>query len=344
VILLDDFDVADQEARVVVGALIDAAGKKSIKTRKRGIAIVIASRDAPSRGTMHTACRLEPLNKNDAHCFLRSLLKSFTLPEPLLEEAVALSRGLPLHIRQIALALRREWGESRRIPTTAELPEIIPTGKGLSTRAWKRLDNEDREILEALAVLDRAVSTKDIAAATDLAERRVSQTLRRLSKIEVVSRLRSSRRYELTVDRDTADRLRDLPVKRLRDIHRRMSTVLKKRVETRRSHHAADSEHLAAHLLAAGRRREGCCWALRAADRLRRNRSFDRAISILDRAFGAIRDASVRLRLAEAMSDLLKETGDHDKGISVLEALSADPYLKISDSDRVRLERRLGYH
>jgi tetratricopeptide (TPR) repeat protein len=97
-------------------------------------------------------------------------------------------------------------------------------------------------------------------------------------------------------------------------------------------------------LLAAGRQREGREVALRTAESLRRHGNPDAAVSLLLAAASCERKRTWSLRLAEEMSSLHEQAGDHGEGIACLEPVLRGDLGPLAKRDAIRIRRRLGVH
>jgi len=342
VIILDDIDRADRESAMLLGSLVAECERRAAGgIRGRGLALLLsAAPESAFRMAPPSRLRLRPLRRDASRALFISLLRPLDPPPGLVRAAIGAARGSPLRLRRLALAIREEWRERRAIPPMAELPLAAMESPAL--RDWNRLSRGERSVLEALATLGRAASLEEIAAAASLPASRVAASLRRLSAFEVTGEIGRgpARTFKLAGSVKAQDLVAGLGRREARRHHERVAGYLLAKAKPS----AADRGHLAGHLLALGRREEGVRLAIDAAMDLRRRGSRDRALALLERAAPAARGGDLRLEVVELMSDLLEETGDHPRAVTLLEPFLRGPEKRLEPRLRVRLARRLGVH
>ncbi|MCZ6794807.1 MAG: sigma 54-interacting transcriptional regulator [Planctomycetota bacterium] len=342
VLLVDDLHLADGQSQVLVDALVsECAARRQKRIPGHGVALIVTSTALPPRRVEKRALRrLRPLRPGEAGRLFRAYLRPLKPPKGLVERAVVAAEGSPLGVRRLAVALKGEWERSGVIPETAELPPLLPETQSVG-RGLPRVSPLESEVYATLAAVGRPMSREELSAALEIEGSSVRSCLRRLVKVEAVSAHGRgvSRRYWLSpAEGETiATQFRRA---RLRRIHLRLADLITRK--QRRS--PRDRESLARHLLAAGRRSEGIGAALQAAQLLRKNGSFDRAVRLLEQAGSGKARMRERLVLAEEISSIAEESGDHDKGISVMEPFYRGEKGRLLATDAVRVRRRLGLH
>ncbi|MBI4615651.1 MAG: hypothetical protein HY720_18685, partial [Planctomycetes bacterium] len=341
VLLLDDVDLADFESRLLVDALVEECARPPADEsgRRRGAAIIATSRVPPSRRVAgQCLLALKRLGRRELRELFTLFLKPLSAPERLVREVIAAAEGSPLEVRRIAMALKEDWGECGVVPPSADLPS--PTAPQPRAPIRRTVAGRDEEVYGALAVLRRPASAEDVACAIEEPVLSARRSLRRLAGLEAV-RVRHEggvRRYQPSSAQDAEQSLRAVPPKAARTMHARLARRL--RAQSGRS--PRDHENLARHLLACGDGRSGIDAALEAAGHLRRSASHDRAIRLLEEAAPASVTPDERWSLAEEMSSILEEVGDHRRGIAVLEPFLRERALR--QGDAVRVLRRFGVH
>lgn len=345
ILLIDDIDQADSESRLLIEALLNEFTGRAGK-RRRGLGLIITSIEPPRRSRRLGARAIKPLGRAESRRLFADLLSPLVLPESLLERALLSARGVPGHLRRLAAALRLEWGRGRTVPETAEIPLVALSGGKPQHGEWASLGPREREVLDVMAVTGRSMQAREIAHALQTPTREVTSSLNRLNKIEAVSAVGRgrSRRHQLILQEGISELAAAVPRARVARFHRRLADLIQERIGGSRDPDVREVENVACHLLAAGRQRGGVAWALEAARRLRETGSFGRAVSVLERASRREKNPATRLQLAEAMSAILEEIGDHDKGIEVLAPFASAEAAHLSESDAVRVHRRLGIH
>ncbi len=346
VLLLDDYDHAETESRILVEALMaECSRREKQPNQARGLCLILATTRAPKRPVRCRTLHLGSLATTDARKLLLTLLGAISLPDEVVRRAVIEAGGNPLRLRQISRALRQEWMQGGDIPRTVEMPDFPPVPSRTGRDVWLILQPFDREVAEVLAILARAATREELAAALDCDPRMLSRSLRRLLDLELVTAQGKGgkRRFRLAAVEDRENLLERAGPARARRIHRRMAAFLKAYVDPA----PGDLENLTRHLLASGRSggrgsTEARSTAIHAARLLRADQSFDRAVRLLEECCAREKKPCIRLELAEEISDILEETGDHERGIAALEPLAHEKELPAKDA--IRIHRRLGIH
>src|SRR5262249_21549778 len=106
-------------------------------------------------------------------------------PSTLVRAAVASARGSPFVLRQLANVVLESWRESKVLPSTHDLMEVGFARRGFID--WKRLTQEDRKVLTALAVLRRSGRLDELAIAADLRIFEAGKSLKRLASFQAIS-------------------------------------------------------------------------------------------------------------------------------------------------------------
>ena len=341
VLLVDDVDQCSSTDLLLTSALArECIRQREVSLEGRGMLLVVAGSQAPA-GLAAVEQHLRPLRAADAKRLFTQFLCPLTAPVRLIRLAVSRAEGRPLHLYQLAVALKSEWKRSQRLPEAAELPELseaTPSGLG---HIWPHLTPDERDLVGALAVVERGLTPSELAVALDNDPRDVEERIAGLHAQEIV---RQSR------DRDRRCRLAGLgkafvselasriPSAQRRRIHERVVAHLSSRAELT----PAEKEHLARHLLAIGRRQRVFQATRDAVVALRAAGSFDRALRLLEDVVGTSLDRRKKLSLCELASSISEESGDHARGIALLEPFLSDR--SVDGRSRVRLLRRLGIH
>jgi DNA-binding NtrC family response regulator len=342
VLIADDVELADRESRGLIDALVlECARRARQGVSGRGLLVIAASAKAPPGRPAGMKIRaLGPLGGSASRRLFRDLLKPLAPPEAVVRRAAGQARGSPLLLRHIAAALREEWAPRGAIPQSAEIPRLraaSPTGP----LDWTNRPPLEREVVELLAVLGRPASLEELAAggARDAGE--VAAALAALSRFEAVKAQGRGRdrRWSPTLPASGREIASLVPPAAARLAHERLASHLRGLATPR----PRDLENLARHLLEAGKREEALAAAREAAAVLRRDRGLDRAAAILEEFMAVASTAGAGLDVAEELSSILEEMGDHEKGIAILEP--AYRALRGSNGpDAIRVLRRLGVH
>ncbi len=342
IFLLDDFDLADRESRFLAEALL-LEGQERRSCDRRGLGLVISSTQPPREGVHKTVVHLlKPLRAKDARNLLRILLRPLSVPENLIRKAAAQAGGSPLRIRRIARSIHDTWGKRGVVPRTAELPAFPADSSGSRWSGLEVVRDRDREILAALAVLRRPARDEEIAAALGISLPELRRRLASLKGAEMVTarRLGRMRVFQLTRPGDGDEILPRHPPGLVRRIHQRLAAFLK---NNRRLDLAA-RENLVRHLFGSGKKTEALKLALSVASTLRGRGLFNRAVRLLEDGFTQKFSPRVRFRLAELMSSILEENGDHRKGVALLAPIYRKDLPRLRPAETIRLRRRLGVH
>ncbi len=356
VLLLDDFDIADNDSRALVLALAEtiALERKSEEAPRRPICLGVVTSDDGTELPAEFLVPLRPLTKRAQAELFSSLLSPLTAPPKFVARVIDCTRGSPLRIRQVSAALRATWGPHGAIPAGAELP-TFPGGDEAIDVPTAILENaESRAMLSALAIIDRPARRAEVMAAAQLdarSSRRAAAHLRS-AELLIASRRGGTQSFRLSSRAIVEFALRSLDDGTARTMHARLASFLQRegRADARS---AADR---ARHLIGAGRQREGAELALRAAEQLRHGGYFEAARSVLECALGGERSKKRRLTLVESLSRILEELGDHEDGIALVEPVFAAIERERAASgsrseargqrsrDAVRIRRLLGVH
>jgi DNA-binding NtrC family response regulator/tetratricopeptide (TPR) repeat protein len=346
-VLLDDLEHADRESRLLAEALLlEAAERRSRGLAGRGLALMIASRGRPS-GPLAAAGRagsirvLKPLGASKARELLRILIRPLTAADAAVARFARETRGLPRALRQAARALHSMWGASGAVPPDARLESPRGEKPGAIPRPGRTGDRAADLVIRTLLILQRPAGRDEIAAAAGLAPRTVDRVLRRLEEDEAIERHRQGRPVLFRLSgAESEDALRQIPDREARRVHRRMLRFLRRSPRSG----ASRLEHLARHLLLAGRLAEGRAAALRAAGELRRASRSQNALRLLGLAVRFEEDPLRLLRLAEEISSIHEEAGDHREGIAALGPAFRKARRALDPRTEVRILRRLGVH
>ena len=342
-LVLDDLDAADGQTQTFVHALLEECQRRA-DDAGGGIAVIVATTLSPPAKLAHTgALSLKPLAAPDAQEVFREMCQPLELPPGVIRAALERARGVPLYLHQLAEALKDTWGRAGSVPDTAELPPVTLEDHAAGILDWQDLSDSERRILEVLAVAQRGVRPAEIAHALRTPPSSLSRRLRRLARFEVLVAAGESRsrRYRLASS-EAGRALRErIPADDARRIHARLADALR----NRRRSDLEDTENLAIACLEARRRVEGRKRARRVARELFEQGAFDRAVGLLERALNIETSDRQRAALAEDISDMLTEIGDHEKGVRILEPFhAAADSIQIARHTRVRLLRRMGVH
>src|SRR6185503_19666744 len=103
---------ADRHSRILVEAfLLEISVRRRRDLPGRGVALIFSSSAPPPPGIVRRQIlSLRPLKPQDARRLLELLSLPITIPPDFLTRVGTQARGLPLRLRQIARAIREEWG------------------------------------------------------------------------------------------------------------------------------------------------------------------------------------------------------------------------------------------
>jgi DNA-binding NtrC family response regulator/tetratricopeptide (TPR) repeat protein len=342
VLIVDDVELAGRESRGLLDALILECARRSRKeAHGRGLTIIAASAKAAPRRPAGVRVRpLGPLGASPSRRLFRGLLKPLSPAEAVVRRAAAQAKGSPFLLRRIALALREEWGPRGTIPASADVPRAAAASPAVALD-WAKRPPVEREVLQVLAVAGRTASVEEIACAVPGGPGEVANVLQRLSRLEAVKAQGRGRdrRWALSLPASGPRIASLVPSAAARLVHERLATHLRGLAAPK----PRDLENLARHLLGAGKRAEALAAAREAAALLRRRGALDRAAAVLEEFAAISSKPEARLDLAEEISSILEEMGDHEKGIAVLEPV----YRSLRGSrgpETIRVLRRLGVH
>ncbi|MCZ6793409.1 MAG: AAA family ATPase, partial [Planctomycetota bacterium] len=345
VLLLDDFENADRESRLLGEALLaECLGRLREGSPGRGLLGVVASSRSPRRGVVRSGARsivrpLRPLSEKSSRELLRAWLRPLEAPDRLLSRLARPSRGNALRLRRLAVALRSEYGATGKLPADVRLPLSSRISLAAGRRDW---GERERKVLEVLAAFGRGADREEIAAAADMTPKSMATALRRLRQAEVVASLPEGRRrlYYLADPRARAALLGGLARHDVSRMYRRAADWLRKNPDPS----PREREALARHLLAAGRQREGAAAALEAAAVLSEKGLHEPAVRLLEDASRRETNRRRRLELAEEISKRHHEAGDHLEAIAQLEPVFRAEETYLRGREAVRIRRRLGVH
>ena len=337
---LDDLDLADRESRVLAEALLrECAERRS--GAGRGMAIFTAAAKLlklPVRRSDQLV--LKPLKPGAARDLLKVLVRPLEVSDAMAGIAAARARGSPLLVRRMARALTTEWGEAGIVPPAAELPS--PLGDRPASGILEGIGAAEREVLDALAGMARPAQEDELAALLSLDARECRRRLLRLRKAEVLADRRQGRGRTWWFDLPGAAEvlLARLSPSRVRSSHRRLAAHL----GSRASLDLAGREDLARHRILGGQGASGLRLARSVARELRDRGALDRAVDLLEAALSKAGGPRARFSVAEEISSILAENGDHKKGVDLLEPFYRRETGRLSPREGIRLRRRLGVH
>ena len=347
VLLLDDFELADTQSRLLAEALLDEVMDRRAKGLVgRGLAIIAASKSGHRReesvlGQQDVFRTLKPLPRGSAEKLLRTLLRPLHVSKEVLRELAAEAAGAPLRVRQIARAVHAE-------PSLATLgTSRTSLARGILRRpvaAILELLHDDPEALEVLRILPHffhPARVEDLAAVCRLRAPIVRQALRRLAAEDaVVQRLVGrSTGYQIASTDLRDSLLRRTPVESTRQAHLELARVL----GGKPSLDVVARESLARHLLAADAP-NAILGALEAAKLLRRKGLLHNTVRLLTECLGREENPERRLEIIETMSSIHEEAGDHREGVTLLEPVRLKTAGHLGPRESVRIARRLGVH
>jgi DNA-binding NtrC family response regulator/tetratricopeptide (TPR) repeat protein len=345
VLLLDDLEEADRESGILAEALIaEAAGRK---VPGRGIAVITASSTGPPPGLSFpggraSVRRLVPLRSSSARELLAKLVRPLEVPAPAIERLARAAGGSPLRLRRIARSLHERWGKSGAVPGDVEPPADLGEDAAPFPARIPRADPAGRAVLEALAALERPARLEEIRAATGLLPADIRKALKRLSLDEIVagSRTGGPRLFSIVSARAGKEVLSRMPASRLRALHSRLAAFLR----GKRDPGPGAIEGLARHVLLGGSRAAGREAVRKAVALLRGKGCIGGALRLLVEASARERDRARRIRMAEEISSLHEEAGDHAEGIAVLDPIRRGALGPLDRKAALRIRRRLGVH
>ena len=348
VLLLDDFENADKESRVLAEAL---ARECSCHTDQdgpvRGVAFIIAGSSAAVEQLAKASgsCRvlkLRPFKANESLAMLIKLLRPLEIPKPLARLLCRAAAGNPLRLRKLAQIVRDEHSRAGTLPTDASALLSALDEPRSGRQPWVPAPPEASPLLKALAAIRRAARADELAAACERPLKNVQALLRRCVEDEVLAKYKRGKEtlFGFRHSDDERDLAKSLSASLARRVHQKLARHL--RDEARRN--AAAAERRARHLLACGRRREGRSMVISAAAWLRRQRQVHAAARLLSDALAGESSQRWKLRFAEELSVLHQQAGDHEEGVRALEPIRRGELGRLRAADAVRLRRRLGVH
>jgi DNA-binding NtrC family response regulator/tetratricopeptide (TPR) repeat protein len=346
VLLLDDLDLADRESRWLAEALIIEAVERrdDPPAAGRGLAIVATGAVAEGRPKGLSARALRPLSRRESEALFRALIHPLGAGRSFARLACAGARGSPLRLRRIAMAVRAEWGRSGAVPPGARAPAAIEEAGGPRGASRAGLGRLDQRVLAALSVIRRPAMPDEVAAALRADPRAVLSSLRRLERAELAASFRRGRSSFFRLEpRALAQGSRgewEVPPREARRIHGRLAALLRREGRT----DLEGRESLARHVLGAGKGVRGARLVLDVASALRRAGELERAARLLEEARSRDLPLQLDVHLAEEASSIAEETGDHERGIAIIEPVIARAGGELPALAGTRLRRRLGVH
>ena len=338
-ILLDDIDCADAESRILAHALWVTATCDDRPDSSRGVALVFTgSRSALGFSPASPRVfQLAPLGVEDACELLAASIGELRIPRATLRRLVSRARRVPGIVLGIAKEIVERWGGTGVVPTN--VASILSTGSNDENRL-QGLTADDVDALCALAVLERPLTCHEVITALGGRAGEVRKSLSRLRRRELLASHGRPRRYELASG---------LSVSRLRS---RVSEVLCRRMHLRLARMISSQVRLVAHELESlTRHRIGCghgaCakeFALRAATSLSSAGAFRRAVDLLRDCAVAQTCVDRRFELMERASSILRDIGDHTRGVEVVRPFQIEMQQLGTRVQRVRSSVWLGVH
>lgn len=293
---------------------------------------------------------LAPLGRDDVYALIASMLGAGTDPRRLADRIYDDTKGNPHFTVELMRSLveeqilvRREgrWEVDWEAADAQALPESV--SEVILTRAQAVAD-EEREPLEALAVLGRAATVYELAALLERDVQSLLGLLGRLVRRQVLfSEERADARYHdfahdlaRTAIYDTLE-----PATRVA-LHERCAGHLERRAQVGTG--GIDAGQLVRHFAAAGDRAKALEYGVRAGDEARAVHAHHQAIGFYGDALALLPPGSARWRdLFARTGDLLALVGDTEQAARVYRRL-ASPELaeRCSPAERIRAARRLG--
>ena len=344
VLLLDDFERADPESRVLATAFLEGCAlRMSERSPGRGLALIatstVVSPPPASRFPRAWKRKLAPLAAKDSTALLDRLLRPLRVPRPFVARLSRLGRGVPARLRRLAGAVGDRFAGVGRIHSGSELPEEILRAAKSDAIPLLPPGPDGVRILRALLALGRPARIEEIAAAVDLPLDAARSVVRRLERDEALeaSMQGGARHFYPANPGAAAARLEAMSAEESVLVHERMVNLLLGKG-------ARSGESLARHLLASGRVEEGRKTALEAALRLRKRGRHQAAVRLLEEAAAREVETVWKIRFAEELSAIHQDTGSHRDGIRILEPIHRALLGDASRPEAIRLRRRLGVH
>ncbi len=352
VLILDDYDDADRESRLLVEALLaecegQLGGRAPGRAAggRRGLVIVAASRNGPPStlpacGARRCHRKLKPLPLRASRELFEILVRPLEVPPALVKTYCQAAGGSPQRLRRIARTLHRDYGRAGVVPPDAPVPR--EPFDGMRPAAASRLDRVQLEVARVFAVIHRPARRDEIVAATALPPARAERAIKELVREEVLAAHRGGGacRYNFGDAKGREEILAGMSPTAVRRIHRRMVRFF--RAVPHRD--LATRESLVRHMLALGLGGGERRLVLETASLLRGAGRLENAKRILNQALARESDPPSRLRFAEEISALHDQAGDHEEGVKVLEPVYAGSFGPLGPRDAVRIRRRLGVH
>ena len=197
-------------------------------------------------------------------------------------------------------------------------------------------------MVSVLATIRRAATREEMAVATGVKSARLIGALRKLvgERLLAASRRGTERLYYLACSATREQVLTEATRAQQRTVHARLVEHFERRQDRLQPH---DDESFVRHLLALGRTKDARERVLGLVTRPASDLSYERRVRLLEDVSARDSSSRARLRLAEEMSRLLGESGDHQKGIALLE-----PFYQAeagaSTRRAVRIRRLIGVH
>ncbi len=348
ILLIDDFQNADRESQLLIKALWnEIQRRKKSQLRGRGLGLFITSTNPPSLDKNENEDQLHlsllKLNQADSKELLLRLLQPLEIEESLLELWLKECGGLPLRIRQASLFIHREIRRDNPRPIPKHRTQWAEKGTETDINTFfGQFPDGERTILEILAIMKRPTAELELIELSTLEPKQVTQFLKEVTEGELLrkSNLDSKNYYFLDDDTLRSQILESLSKNRIQELHQRAA----KRLSSKSEITLVEKEALARHLIASDSISNEPNLVIDVAQEFKLTGNPGRALSLLEFTLQAETQPSKRLDLAEKMSELHEEAGDHPDGIKILE-----PELKafgnhLSETRKLRYQRRLGVH
>ncbi len=342
VVLVDNLDEADAESRATVEALALACSER--RESARGLFVAAVSSEAASFASARagSGCELLALGglvRGVAITLLERFLRPLRVVRGQLRAWAADVDGTPLRLRQLARFVLEEYARDGRVPEDP-LARIPWSERRVDEPGV--LEGETGVVIETMSLLCAPMRVAEIAGAAGLKTRTASRVLRDLRENEVVSSSPEGRsQLYYLAEHELGERVRRaMPEIRAAEFHRRARDYFGRLPAA----NLRQRTLLVRLRLATGQQARGREAALSLVSELVGAGRAQTAIALLEAALASESALRRRFELAEEISELRAEEGDHLEGIAALEPLGAEVLRKLPRSDRVRFLRRLGAH
>ncbi len=329
---IDDFHHADPPARRIVSALLDRCAR-----RDRGLlGLVVASTEtAPAAVPTATLGRL---SRSDAACVLAALAAPVRLDPHSRRELLKAARGRPRVLTLLADRVRaaRSRGGFTDEPSLGELC----ASADMLGDVGACTEEDDRRLLEILAILDRPATADEVAAAAGSSARVVTRRLRAMADLVAADGGAPPKRQAFCLASDSlrAEVLRTVSKTERRRLHGQVAHTLG--LLARSSSSPWLTPETARHWALAGDLRRARALADAALDELAKAGQFERGIELIERILPGERRPKIRCGWARRLSAFASEAGQHRVAIDALQGA-----LRVaSPRERVHFFYRLGVH